>query len=214
MAAHNSASDESNELLQLQVMAVAAAANAIVITDSDGVIASVNPAFTRLTGFSAEEAIGPTGAHFRAVLYDQAGGPGDRARPSPLPRHRRGARRHPPGGEQGRGGDGDDHRSPRARAAGGGGEGGGSSARAPPGIRVLVVDDEPHVAGVLMDLFRAQGAHVEAVSGGREALERLERAEYDIILSDVRMPGLDGPALYKVLLPASASPSISTRSTA
>jgi len=69
----------------------------------------------------------------------------------------------------------------------------------PPGIRVPVVDDEPHVAGVLTDLPRAQGAHVEAASGGREALERLERAEYDIILSDVRMPGLDGPALYKVL---------------
>jgi nitrogen fixation negative regulator NifL len=69
----------------------------------------------------------------------------------------------------------------------------------PPGIRVLVVDDEPHVASVLMDLLKAQGAHAEAASGGREALERLEQAEYDIILSDVRMPGLDGPAFYKVL---------------
>jgi two-component system NtrC family sensor kinase len=69
----------------------------------------------------------------------------------------------------------------------------------PPGIRVLVVDDEPHVAGVLTDLLRAQGAEVDAVSGGREALEKLEQEEYDIILSDVRMPGLDGPALYKAL---------------
>jgi PAS domain S-box-containing protein len=69
----------------------------------------------------------------------------------------------------------------------------------PPGIRVLVVDDEPHVAGVLTDLLKAQGAHVEAVSGGRAALQKLEQAEYDIILSDVRMPGLDGPGLYKTL---------------
>lgn len=51
-----------HDLLQLQVMAVAAAANAIVITDCDGVIVSVNPAFTRLTGFTAEEAIGRTPA--------------------------------------------------------------------------------------------------------------------------------------------------------
>jgi len=69
----------------------------------------------------------------------------------------------------------------------------------PPGIRVLVVDDEPHVAGVLTDLLKAQGAQVEAVSSGRAALEKLEQAEYDIILSDVRMPGLDGPGLYKSL---------------
>ena len=69
----------------------------------------------------------------------------------------------------------------------------------PPGIRVLVVDDEPHVAGVLTDLLKAQGADVEAVSGGRAALQRLGQSEYDIILSDVRMPGLDGPGLYKAL---------------
>ena len=50
----------SDDLLQLQVMAVDAAANAIVITDRDGIILSVNPAFTRLTGFSAAEAIGHT----------------------------------------------------------------------------------------------------------------------------------------------------------
>jgi PAS domain S-box-containing protein len=50
----------SDDLLQLQVMAADAAANAIVITDRDGIILSVNPAFTRLTGFSAAEAIGHT----------------------------------------------------------------------------------------------------------------------------------------------------------
>jgi PAS domain-containing protein len=43
----------SGDLIQLQVMAVAAAANAIVITDHEGIILSVNPTFTRLTGFSA-----------------------------------------------------------------------------------------------------------------------------------------------------------------
>jgi CheY-like chemotaxis protein len=67
----------------------------------------------------------------------------------------------------------------------------------PAGLRVLVVDDEPHVAGVLTDLLRAQGARVDAVSGGNAALENLSREEYDVILSDVRMPGLDGPGLYR-----------------
>ena len=63
---------DSNELLELQVMAVAAAANAIVITDSDGVIVSVNPAFTRLTGFSAAEAIGRTPAILKSGAQDPA----------------------------------------------------------------------------------------------------------------------------------------------
>jgi two-component system NtrC family sensor kinase len=69
----------------------------------------------------------------------------------------------------------------------------------PPGSRILVVDDEPDVAGVLSDLLKAEHEQVETASDGRAALERLEQAEYDLILCDVRMPGLDGPGLYKAL---------------
>jgi PAS domain S-box-containing protein len=69
----------------------------------------------------------------------------------------------------------------------------------PPGSRILVVDDEPDVAGVLVDLLRAQHEQVEAVSDGRAALEKIEQAAYDLILCDVRMPGLDGPELYRAL---------------
>ena len=69
----------------------------------------------------------------------------------------------------------------------------------PPGRRVLVVDDEPDVAGVLVDLLRAEHEQVEAVADGRAALEKIEGAAYDLILCDVRMPGLDGPELYRAL---------------
>jgi two-component system NtrC family sensor kinase len=69
----------------------------------------------------------------------------------------------------------------------------------PAGRRILVVDDEPDVAGVLVDLLKAAHEQVETVSDGRAALEKLGQAEYDLILCDVRMPGLDGPDLYKVL---------------
>ena len=68
-----------------------------------------------------------------------------------------------------------------------------------PGSRILLVDDEPDVAGVLADLLRAGQAQVETASDGRAALEKLAQAEYDLILCDVRMPGLDGPDLYRSL---------------
>ena len=68
----------------------------------------------------------------------------------------------------------------------------------PPG-RVLVVDDEPDVAGVLVDLLRAEHQQVDAATDGRAALEKIEAAAYDLILCDVRMPGLDGPELYRAL---------------
>lgn len=62
-----------------------------------------------------------------------------------------------------------------------------------------MVDDEPDVAGVLVDLLRAEHEQVEAVCDGRAALEKIEQAAYDLILCDVRMPGLDGPELYRAL---------------
>jgi signal transduction histidine kinase len=79
---------------------------------------------------------------------------------------------------------------------------------APPAPRrVLVVDDEPEVAEMLADVLRLEGHHVETVASGRGALEALGRRPYDLVLSDVRMPGFDGPGLYREVarLPAGAS---------
>jgi PAS domain S-box-containing protein len=65
------------------------------------------------------------------------------------------------------------------------------------GCRVLVVDDEPDVAGVLVELLQADGHVVDAAADGREALAKIEAQHYDAVLSDVKMPGLDGPGLYR-----------------
>ncbi|MFQ5341561.1 MAG: PAS domain-containing protein, partial [Anaerolineae bacterium] len=51
---------QAEEQLRLQIAALEAAANAIMITNRDGTIMWVNPAFTRLTGYSSEEVIGQT----------------------------------------------------------------------------------------------------------------------------------------------------------
>ncbi|HEY2996808.1 MAG TPA: ATP-binding protein [Methylomirabilota bacterium] len=65
--------------------------------------------------------------------------------------------------------------------------------------RVLVVDDDRELASVLAAALRAEGHDVEIAVNGLEALEVLERGRFDVILTDVRMPKLDGPGLYREL---------------
>ena len=66
-----------------------------------------------------------------------------------------------------------------------------------PALRVLVVDDEKEIAALLADLLALDGHRVATASDGLAALDLLEHQEYDLILSDVRMPALDGPGLYR-----------------
>jgi PAS domain S-box-containing protein len=60
----------------------------------------------------------------------------------------------------------------------------------------LVVDDEPDIAEALAGLLALEGYAVDHAVGGQEAQVRLAERDYDIILSDLRMPDLDGPALF------------------
>jgi signal transduction histidine kinase/CheY-like chemotaxis protein len=69
----------------------------------------------------------------------------------------------------------------------------------PPGTRVLVVEDEPLVADMFEDLLVMEGHEVDRASNGREALERVGSRAYSLIVSDVRMPDLNGPAFHREL---------------
>ena len=60
------------------------------------------------------------------------------------------------------------------------------------GKRVLVVEDEPIIAGLIADMLMTDGHEVDTVNTGRAALERLADHTYDLIVSDLRMPVLDG----------------------
>ena len=75
--------------------------------------------------------------------------------------------------------------------SGGAVSGGQGSARA-----ILVVDDEPDMADVIAEIVAPLADRVDVVESGRAAIDRLARDRYDLVISDVRMPGLDGPALY------------------
>jgi PAS domain S-box-containing protein len=66
-------------------------------------------------------------------------------------------------------------------------------------LRILIVDDEPSIATGLVRLLRRDGHTVDTATNGRLALAQLAERAYDLILSDVRMPDLDGPSLYRLL---------------
>jgi len=83
--------------------------------------------------------------------------------------------------------------APDAGAAGrgGGGLGGGG--------RILVVDDDRTFRRSTAELLREEGHEVDAAAGAAEAGELLERRSYDLLLVDLRMPGLTGDRLVEVL---------------
>jgi DNA-binding NtrC family response regulator len=60
--------------------------------------------------------------------------------------------------------------------------------------RILLVDDEERFRTNLEKMLGAQGLAVSAKDSGPEALEELKQQPYDVIVLDIRMPGMDGLA--------------------
>jgi two-component system NtrC family sensor kinase len=63
--------------------------------------------------------------------------------------------------------------------------------------RILIVDDEPAIRETLAEILSGAQHNVATACSGREALERMVAERYDVILTDIRMPDLDGRALYR-----------------
>jgi putative two-component system response regulator len=64
-------------------------------------------------------------------------------------------------------------------------------------VNCLVVDDEPRLRQVLLHLMRTDGFHCFEAGNGVEALELLERHPMTLVMSDMRMPRMDGIELLK-----------------
>jgi CheY-like chemotaxis protein len=62
---------------------------------------------------------------------------------------------------------------------------------------ILVVEDDPEIADILVEILEADGHRVEKVRDGAIALATLQTRAFDLILSDIMMPGLDGVSLYR-----------------
>ena len=58
--------------------------------------------------------------------------------------------------------------------------------------RILIADDEPDVLDLCQRILRAEGYHVEPVNSGYEAVEQIRRASFDLLLTDIKMPGMNG----------------------
>jgi two-component system response regulator AtoC len=65
---------------------------------------------------------------------------------------------------------------------------------------VLIADDEPSIRHVLSLVLTDKGYEVRAVADGEEALRELASRPYDVVISDVRMPKVDGMTLLKAAL--------------
>lgn len=72
-----------------------------------------------------------------------------------------------------------------------------AAAPAAPGWTVLCVDDEPNILSALRRALRGQGYRVLTAGGGDEALALLAREPVDLVISDMRMPGMDGAQLLE-----------------
>ncbi|MEO8151736.1 MAG: PAS domain S-box protein [Rhizobacter sp.] len=63
--------------------------------------------------------------------------------------------------------------------------------------RILVVDDEAEIAGLMRDMLEGAGYEVATAESGAVALALLETARFDAIVSDLRMPDMDGATLWR-----------------
>ena len=70
----------------------------------------------------------------------------------------------------------------------------------PQPTRVLVVDDRPEMAEMIADDLSEKGYDAIAISSSREAMHRLRTERFDALVTDLRMPEVDGLALMRASL--------------
>ena len=63
--------------------------------------------------------------------------------------------------------------------------------------QILVVDDEKVIRGFLRDFLFDQGYETDLATDGKEALDKMKRLNYDLVITDIKMPNVDGIELLK-----------------
>ena len=65
------------------------------------------------------------------------------------------------------------------------------------GLRILIVDDEPLMRLSMVDALEAVGYDVQAAASGTEGIEAIRSREFDLVITDLRLPGVDGLSVLK-----------------
>jgi two-component system response regulator PilR (NtrC family) len=66
-------------------------------------------------------------------------------------------------------------------------------------VRLLVVDDEPGIREMLERHFTFLGYLVKTAENGKQALKKLDEHKFDVVISDIKMPEMDGIELLRVI---------------
>jgi len=74
-----------------------------------------------------------------------------------------------------------------------------SSAKENKKYKILVVDDEPLIRESLYEILRIEGYHVQMAQSGKEALKFIDAKEYDIVVTDFKLPKMSGMDLLEAL---------------
>ena len=72
---------------------------------------------------------------------------------------------------------------------------GNNAEKLPKTAKVLLVDDEENILRALQRVLRREPWELTTASSGEDALEILAEQKFDLVISDARMPGMDGPTL-------------------
>ena len=64
---------------------------------------------------------------------------------------------------------------------------------------LLVVDDEAVIREGMRRILAAQGYHVETSASGRTAIEKIQEQDFDVVITDLKMPGMDGIEVLKTI---------------
>jgi two-component system OmpR family response regulator len=73
-------------------------------------------------------------------------------------------------------------------------------------MRVLVIEDEPDLLSVVMQALRENGYAVDGAADGREGLYKAKAADYDALVLDLMLPGIDGWSLLRELRKTHVTP--------
>jgi DNA-binding NtrC family response regulator len=66
------------------------------------------------------------------------------------------------------------------------------------GKSIMIIDDDVHITELLHEVLARRGATVEVSNSGPTAYDQLRCNDYDLILCDQNMPGLNGPTLFRL----------------